>query len=374
MLSSRNADTPAKKMSRLYVEPAELARKLAKELEGNKVLRSGRAFVLNQYTVFLCREDYARFRSHVDQLVAKLQNHLEKIVQAKGYGTTGALSVELAMDPDLKPGYFGVLAERAMPSAGPRPSSAPAASGGGLRDESAPAASSGGLWGDSGEDDYPSGHLPGNDSLPARPLSVPPLPVTPGQGVPMAGTAVPMPPLPGPSMAVPPLPAPSIPAHPSYARPLSEQPASELPRSERAAHSVEPQPQPQPQPQPTPSLPPVATGVGQVDESTGGTPRRDVSQMGQGNETIVLKVNNQQYAFDQGRVMVGRSRDVDFRIDHADVSRRHAVIYWSEGSIVVKDLGSTNGTMVNGYPVESTVVRPSDVIRIGDCHITVEPR
>jgi len=50
------------------------------------------------------------------------------------------------------------------------------------------------------------------------------------------------------------------------------------------------------------------------------------------------------------------------------------MIYWSEGSIVVKDLGSTNGTMVNGYPIDSTVVRPTDSIRIGNCNITAEPR
>ena len=88
----------------------------------------------------------------------------------------------------------------------------------------------------------------------------------------------------------------------------------------------------------------------------------------------MLKVNGEQHEFPQGRVIIGRSRDVDLRIDHADVSRRHAVIYWSDGSIVVKDLGSTNGTMVNGYPIDSTVVRPTDAIRIGNAHITAEPR
>lgn len=118
----------------------------------------------------------------------------------------------------------------------------------------------------------------------------------------------------------------------------------------------------------------MAAGAGRADESTGRISPNDASQMDLAKETIVLKANGQEYEFAQGRVIVGRSRDVDFRIDHADVSRRHAVIYWSEGSIVVKDLGSTNGTMVNGYPVESTVVRPSDVIRIGNCHITVAPK
>jgi pSer/pThr/pTyr-binding forkhead associated (FHA) protein len=109
-----------------------------------------------------------------------------------------------------------------------------------------------------------------------------------------------------------------------------------------------------------------------------GTPRAaapvEVAPAGPAAEPLVLKVNGQERVFPQGKVVVGRSRDVDIQIDNADVSRRHAVIYWSEGSVVVKDLGSTNGTMVNGYPIDSTVVRPSDVIRIGNAHITVASR
>jgi len=91
-------------------------------------------------------------------------------------------------------------------------------------------------------------------------------------------------------------------------------------------------------------------------------------------EPLVLKVNGQERVFPQGKAVVGRSRDADLQIDSNDVSRRHALIYCSEGSVVVKDLGSTNGTMVNGYPVDTTVVRPSDVIRIGSAHITAAPR
>jgi pSer/pThr/pTyr-binding forkhead associated (FHA) protein len=100
----------------------------------------------------------------------------------------------------------------------------------------------------------------------------------------------------------------------------------------------------------------------------------DAAPAGPATEPLVLKVNGQERVYPQGKAVIGRSRDVDLQIDNADVSRRHAVIYWSEGSIVVKDLGSTNGTMVNGYPIDSTVVRPADVIRIGNCHITAASR
>ncbi len=120
-----------------------------------------------------------------------------------------------------------------------------------------------------------------------------------------------------------------------------------------------------------PAIPPRAertAGVTQVISAG------DVAQLGLAKQTIVLRANNQEYEFNKGRVIVGRSRDVDFRVDNADVSRRHAAFFWSEGSIMVKDLGSTNGTMVNGYPVESSIVRPGDVVLVGDCFITVEYR
>ncbi len=114
------------------------------------------------------------------------------------------------------------------------------------------------------------------------------------------------------------------------------------------------------------------------ESEQGGTTRvivpADAADLGLARTTIVIRSGNRVREFTQGRVVLGRARDADFRIDNPDVSRRHAVIYWSNGQVMLEDLGSTNGTMVNGYPISSTVVTPRDVVVIGDCRMNIDIR
>ena len=57
-----------------------------------------------------------------------------------------------------------------------------------------------------------------------------------------------------------------------------------------------------------------------------------------------------------------------------NVSRRHAQVALEDGSIVVTDLGSTNGTFVNGRRVTRATVRPGDELTIGTSRLRVEVR
>ena len=100
----------------------------------------------------------------------------------------------------------------------------------------------------------------------------------------------------------------------------------------------------------------------------------DAAQLGLAHSIIIIRSGNRVREYTQGRVIVGRAKDVDFRIDNPDVSRRHAAIYWSDGHVMLDDLGSTNGTMVNGYPISSTTITPDDVVVIGDCRMNVDCR
>jgi hypothetical protein len=70
---------------------------------------------------------------------------------------------------------------------------------------------------------------------------------------------------------------------------------------------------------------------------------------------------------------LGRSRECEIVIDDPNASRRHAELRPRGGAWVITDLGSTNGTRVNGRPVQTPeVIRPGDEIEIGASLITFE--
>ncbi len=71
-------------------------------------------------------------------------------------------------------------------------------------------------------------------------------------------------------------------------------------------------------------------------------------------------------------MVVGRDEDCDLRIGSATVSRKHCVIKNSAEGILVTDLGSQNGTLVNDVPIKApTLLREGDVLRIGSTLLSV---
>jgi pSer/pThr/pTyr-binding forkhead associated (FHA) protein len=64
----------------------------------------------------------------------------------------------------------------------------------------------------------------------------------------------------------------------------------------------------------------------------------------------------------RGRLVIGRGADCDLVLDEAEMSRRHAVIENSGDGIYLRDLGSANGTFVNGVQVRDAVLHPDDQI------------
>lgn len=71
--------------------------------------------------------------------------------------------------------------------------------------------------------------------------------------------------------------------------------------------------------------------------------------------------------WDTARIRIGRHHEQDIVLDDPEVSRQHALLRREDDAYVVEDLGTSNGTLVNGAMVRQAELRPDDVIQIGEC-------
>lgn len=79
--------------------------------------------------------------------------------------------------------------------------------------------------------------------------------------------------------------------------------------------------------------------------------------------------SNRYYQFTEGAMVVGRGHDAQFRLPDTGVSRRHLEITWDGQTARLADLGSTNGTTVNGTPVQTWQLVDGDVVRVGQSRL-----
>jgi hypothetical protein len=101
-------------------------------------------------------------------------------------------------------------------------------------------------------------------------------------------------------------------------------------------------------------------GYGQQQGGWGGYPQQTTA-------TISLDDGSgRSYQLTEGTHVIGRGQDSAFRLPDTGVSRRHLEINWDGHQATLTDLGSTNGTTVNGNPIQQTwQLNDGDVIRVG---------
>ena len=228
---------------RSNVQPVELARKLAKEMDEHRSTSVTRVYVPNEYTVYLSPGDREQFEGYENSLVSELEEYLSEHATRENYALLTTPRVVFETDEDLGMGEFGIATRMAQY----------------------------GRRGDEAEE------------APAVPV-------------------------PGATMVY------------------------------------------KPRTQPTEAASPVELGVER--------------------ELAVLRWNGQRRVLEKRRSILGRSRDADVQVEDPNVSRRHAEIVQEGSTYWVVDLGSTNGTEVDGRRVQRARLDDGSRFTIGETTLT----
>jgi hypothetical protein len=228
---------------RTHVQPVELARKLAKEMDDHRLVSVSRVYVPNEYSVYLSPSDREQFSSYEDSLRSELQEYLAEHARRENYALTTRPRVRFETDADLDVGVFGIATRMIQPT-----------------DDGAP-------------------------------------------------------------------------------EPVAEPGATMIYRPETVPEPPAPEP-----PAPEPETPPV------------------------------LNVNGTSHELGKERMVIGRSRDSDIRLEDPNASRRHAEVRREGAAYWIIDLDSTNGVAVNGRRIKRSQLAEGDRITIGSTDLVFGPQ
>jgi hypothetical protein len=228
---------------RTNVQPVELARKLAKEMDEHRSTSVTRVYVPNEYTIYLSPGDREQFEGYENSLVSELEEYLSEHAARENYALLTAPRVVFETDEDLGMGEFGIATRMAQ-------------------------------YGRRGDEAEGASEVP----------------------------------VPGATMVY------------------------------------------KPRTQPTEAASPLELGVER--------------------ELAVLRWNGQRRVLEKRRSILGRSRDADVQVEDPNVSRRHAEIVQEGSTYWVVDLGSTNGTEVEGRRVQRARLDDGSRFTIGETTLT----
>jgi hypothetical protein len=229
---------------RTNVQPVELARKLAKEMDEHRSTSVTRVYVPNEYTIYLSPGDRDQFEGYENSLVSELEEYLSEHASRENYALLTPPRIVFETDDDLGVGEFGIATRMAQ-----------------------------------------------------------------------------------------------------YGRRAGEE-----------------------APAPAEMPPPGATMV--YKPRTQPTEAASLEELGVERELAVLTWRGGRKVLDNQRSIVGRSRDVDVQIEDPNVSRRHAEIVQEGSTYWLVDLGSTNGTEVDGQRVQRMRLADGSHFTLGETTVT----
>jgi hypothetical protein len=115
---------------RRNVQPVELARKLAKEMDDYKMVSVSQIYAPNEYVVYLSPRDRDQFKSYEPALVKELEEYLAEHGRREGYQLLSGPQVSFRTDEDLEVGLFGIsnrMIQRELPDQPAEPEVEPGA-------------------------------------------------------------------------------------------------------------------------------------------------------------------------------------------------------------------------------------------------------
>jgi hypothetical protein len=100
---------------RTNVQPVELARKLAKEMDDHRTISVSRVYAPNEYTVYLAPNDREQFATYEENLLGELQEYLSEHARREDYALLSPPRVLMETDADLDMGEFGIATRMVQP-------------------------------------------------------------------------------------------------------------------------------------------------------------------------------------------------------------------------------------------------------------------
>jgi FhaA, N-terminal domain/FHA domain len=99
-------------------------------------------------------------------------------------------------------------------------------------------------------------------------------------------------------------------------------------------------------------------------------PQGGGAQQPAGRGVRLVANDGRSYPLSIGSTVIGRGDQANLRLPDVGISRRHARLDYDGAQVVLTDLGSTNGSMVNGQRISAVALNPGDMVQIGTTTLT----